>query len=88
MDIPTHEVRNSTLCYAGQGDMSHIGGVGSVLENEESTQYEGTDEDNDASVSLPDDAALATVIGYTYGLRSLGTVMPEVSGHFQKKFKP
>eukprot|EP00957_Ditylum_brightwellii_P164010 12487610-Ditylum_brightwellii.AAC.1 len=90
MEMTMHKVGASNLCYVGQSDMSHIGGGmsqgisdGSISENEESALYESTDQDNDASVVLSTDAQSATVTGYTYGLRSPGTVILEVSGHFQ-----
>eukprot|EP00957_Ditylum_brightwellii_P100809 7683515-Ditylum_brightwellii.AAC.1 len=72
MEMATDEVGDSgSECGANNGTL-HIGDNmsydpenGSILEHEESTFYEG-------------DLVSATVVGYCYRLRTLGSVVPEV----------
>eukprot|EP00957_Ditylum_brightwellii_P040563 3070789-Ditylum_brightwellii.AAC.1 len=67
-------------CYATHwGDVLQGISGGPRLKNEESTLFGSTSVKNDASVAPSEDSQSTNAIGYTYGLRSLDTVMPEVS---------
>eukprot|EP00957_Ditylum_brightwellii_P041809 3166098-Ditylum_brightwellii.AAC.1 len=79
------EVKDCELGLDGSYDISHISEGGNIssafeydLSNDERTFSEADDSFNHTSICPSEDAQETNVVGYTYGLRSLGRVMPEV----------
>eukprot|EP00957_Ditylum_brightwellii_P060582 4600220-Ditylum_brightwellii.AAC.1 len=91
METSAHEVGDSGSKYLGHNDTSFDGEDALYnnaskpgTENDESTIPEATDQENDASVAPSENAVSVIVIGFSYGVRSSGSVMPAVMAGFGK----
>eukprot|EP00957_Ditylum_brightwellii_P124359 9478747-Ditylum_brightwellii.AAC.1 len=91
MESRTHEVGGSESDERSRSVTSQVGGEvfshdenNSITENEESTAYEGDDGLTFTPQCLSEAAVSATVIGYSYRLRYLVGVMPEVQAGIQE----
>eukprot|EP00957_Ditylum_brightwellii_P197095 15015726-Ditylum_brightwellii.AAC.1 len=91
MEGGTHEGGGSGSGKMLRSGTSQVGGVdvsydknNSITEIEEGTTYDGDDGSTFTSQCPSEAAVSATVIGYSYGLRSLAGVMPEVQAGIEE----
>eukprot|EP00957_Ditylum_brightwellii_P206712 15349602-Ditylum_brightwellii.AAC.1 len=85
MEGGTHDVKEFNSDIGSRSGISHIGETDdfydankSVPENDENTILESDDASSNVSSCPSEGVHIATVIDYTYGLQSFGSVMPKV----------